>query len=463
MKVCKFGGSSLADATQVEKVCRIVAADPTRRFVVVSAPGKRHSEDIKVTDLLIACGDKALAGKDAGAEMQAVIERFACIHQELALPDSVLEEIRADLTGRLQADRTHVLRFMDLMKAAGEDNSARLMAAALCKFGIPAEYVSPRDAGMDVTPEYGEARLLAESAYPKLARLLDRDDVVVLPGFFGYDAEGHVATFSRGGSDITGSILAAAVKAEVYENFTDVDSVKVADPRFIGNPVDIEELTPREMRELSYAGFSVLHDEAIAPAVLAGVPICIKNTNRPELPGTRIVQSHQKTAPRVVGIASAGGFCTIYVRKYLMNREVGFGRKLLQIFEEEDISFEHTPSGIDDMSVVLAESQFSKEREARVIARILAELGADDVSVERDLALIMIVGEGMRYGVGFAARATAALANAGVNIEMMNQGSSEISMMFGVKGADRKRAVQSIYQAFYVDAPATTKAQTHQK
>ena len=460
MKVCKFGGSSLADAQQVTKVCRIVAADLERRFVVVSAPGKRHAEDIKVTDLLIACGDKALAGEDASLEMDQVIERFAGIHRDLALPQAVMDEIRRDLTGRLQADRSHVLRFMDLMKAAGEDNSARLVAAALSAHGIPAEYVNPRDAGMDVTPEYGEAQLLA-SAYPKLAQLLERDAVVVFPGFFGYDAEGHVATFSRGGSRVTGSILAAAVKADVYENFTDVDSVKVADPRYIENPVAIDELTPREMRELSYAGFSVLHDEAIAPAVLAGVPICIKNTNRPELPGTRIVATHQETAPRVVGIASAGGFCTIYVRKYLMNREIGFGRKLLQIFEEEELSFEHTPSGIDDMSVVLAEAQLSGEREARVIGRIQSELGADDVVVERGLALIMIVGEGMRYGVGIAARATAALAQAQVNIEMMNQGSSEISMMFGVKGDDRARAVKSIYHAFY-ERGATTTAQASQ-
>ena len=455
MNVCKFGGSSLADAAQVKKVCRIVAADAQRRLVVVSAPGKRSDDDTKVTDLLIACGETVLRGENASDAMALVVERFATIHRELSLPQAVMDEIRADLVGRLDADVTHPMRFMDLMKAAGEDNAARLVAAALSESGVPAKYVNPRDAGMQVTSEYGEARLL-DSAYAKLASLKGLDCVGVFPGFFGYDAEGHVATFSRGGSDITGSILAAAVGADMYENFTDVDSVKVADPRIVDNPVAITELTPREMRELAYAGFSVLHDEAIAPAVKAGVPICVKNTNRPERPGTRIVASHEKTSARVVGIASAGGFCSIYVRKYLMNREIGFGRRLLQILEDEDLSYEHTPSGIDDMSVVLAEAQLDSARESRVIKRIMDDLGADDVGVEHDLALIMVVGEGMRFGVGLAAKATAALSEAGVNIEMMNQGSSEISMMFGVKGADRAKAVQSIYSAYYENGTAST-------
>ncbi|MGQ9663609.1 MAG: ACT domain-containing protein, partial [Kiritimatiellia bacterium] len=273
--------------------------------------------------------------------------------------------------------------------------------------------------------------------------------IQVFPGDYGYTREGHVVTFPRGGSDITGAILAAAVGATIYENFTDVDGVFAADPAIVWDAVPIAEMTYREMRELSYSGFSVLHDEAIIPAVRAGIPICIKNTNRPELPGTMIVPEHRHATPRVVGIASSAGFCTVFVGKYLMNREVGFGRRLLQIFEEEGISFEHTPSGIDNMSVIVREQQFGPEVEQRVGEVIRTRMAVDALRVERGLALIMVVGEGMRYQVGIAARATRALADASVNIEMMNQGSSEISMMFGVKAEEREKAVRALYDAFF--------------
>jgi aspartate kinase len=286
-------------------------------------------------------------------------------------------------------------------------------------------------------------------SYENLAALRDAPGVTVFPGFFGYTRGGSVVTFPRGGSDITGSVIAAAVRADVYENFTDVDSVFATDPRLVPEAGPIAELTYREMRELAYAGFAVFHDEAIVPVIRAGIPICIKNTNAPEAPGTRIVAERRHDPGTVVGIASAGGFCTIFVSKYLMNREIGFGRRLLQIFEEEGLSYEHVPSGIDNMSIVLSESGLDAPSERRVTERIRRELDVGDVEVERGLALVMIVGEGMRYRVGLAARATKALADAGVNIEMMNQGSSEISMMFGVKAADRERAVRSLYDAFF--------------
>jgi aspartate kinase len=258
-----------------------------------------------------------------------------------------------------------------------------------------------------------------------------------------------VATFPRGGSDITGAILAAAVKADLYENFTDVDSVFAADPRIVPEASPIALLTYREMRELAYAGFGVFHDEAIIPAVQAKIPICVKNTNRPEAPGTRIVPTRKYEGGAVVGVASADGFCAVYVDKYMMNREVGFGRRLLQIMEDEGISYEHAPSGIDNISVVFREKDFTKEKEERVLERIRNELVPDNIDLDRGLALVMIVGEGMHYTVGVAARATTAMANAGVNIEMQNQGSSEISMMFGIKAMDRKKAVQALYAAFF--------------
>lgn len=448
MKVCKFGGSSLADAEAVGKVCDIIMSDPARRIVVVSAPGKRHPKDAKVTDMLIACAERVLAGQQAEQELQKVIGRFSEIERELGLSADTVEEISGDFRERLTADRAHKARFLDRVKAGGEDNCARLVAAALRKRGVDARYLNPGDAGLLLSDEYGNARLLDES-YDNLAVLRQARGVILVPGFFGYTRGGEVVTFPRGGSDITGAIIAAATGADVYENFTDVDSVFAAAPEIVPDAVPIPELTYREMRELSYAGFGVLHEEAIMPVVRAGIPIHIRNTHRPEAPGTRIVAERKDAGGKVVGIACDAGFCTIFLSKYLMNREIGFGRRLLQILEEEGLSYEHAPSGIDNMSVILKEDDLDKETETRALTRIGAELGASDVEIERGLALIMIVGEGMRYSIGMAAKATQALAQAGVNIEMMNQGSSEISMMFGVKAEDRVRAVRSLYEAFF--------------
>lgn len=448
MKVCKFGGTSLADAAQILKVCGIVAAEKARKYVVVSAPGKRTSDDTKVTDMLIGCAEARLQGRSVDALAAQVLARYAGIVNDLGLSSKLTSEIEADLRARLASDASHKERFMDLLKAAGEDFNARVVAACLTKLGTPAEYVSPREAGLLLSDDYGNALILQES-YANLASLRERRGVVVFPGFFGFTKRGEVVTFPRGGSDITGSILAVAVGADVYENFTDVDSVFAADPRVVSNVKPIPELTYREMRELAYAGFSVLHDEAIVPAVRAGIPINIRNTNSPDKPGTLIVPKHGSETSRVVGIASSAGFCTVFVSKYLMNREIGFGRRLLQVFEEEGISYEHTPSGIDNMSVLLREKGFDGATEEHVLRRIREQCRVDDVQVERGLALVMIVGEGMRSAVGVAARATGALAQAGVNIEMMNQGSSEISMMFGVKAEDRAKAVQALYGAFF--------------
>jgi aspartate kinase len=448
MKVCKFGGSSVADAVQIAKICDIIASDPERKIVVVSAPGKRHRDDIKVTDLLIACAEARLAGDSVDELLATITERFQSICRELGVAESVAADITTALQTTICGDTEHAGRYLDAVKAAGEDNCARLVAGELQRRGNAASYVNPRDAGLLLSDDYGNARLLPES-YRNLAALKDAAGIVVFPGFFGYTVEGEVVTFSRGGSDITGSILAAAVGAEVYENFTDVDSVLSADPRVVPDAAPVAEITFREMRELAYAGFGVLHDEAIIPAVRAGIPICIKNTNSPEAPGTMIVPEHRQVTSRVVGIASSDGFCTLYVSKYLMNREVGFGRKLLQLFEEEGISYEHTPSGIDDMSIILKEEDLPVETEAHLKERILSELGADKVSVERGLALIMIVGEGMQHTVGVACKATQAFVDVGVNIEMINQGSSEISVMFGVKAEDSNRAVMALHEAFF--------------
>ena len=453
MKVCKFGGSSLADAVQVNKVIDIVLADPARRIVVVSAPGKRHSGDTKVTDLLIALAETALKGDNTDREFGEVVERYASMADELKLGDGIVKLIEDDLRGRLaQAKELAPEEFMDLMKAAGEDNNAKLVAVAFEARGRRARYASPKDTGMVLKGSFGDATLDPES-YARLSRAFSNfEGIVVYPGFFGYTREGKVATFPRGGSDITGSILAAAVCADVYENFTDVDSVYPCDPRIVEevkNGDGIPTMTYREMRELAYAGFGVFNDDAVIPAVKARIPINIRNTNHPSAPGTMIQQSRRVVPGTVVGIASADGFCNIVVEKYLMNRQIGFGRRLLQVLEEAGISYEHMPSGVDSQCVVVKECYLPKENEHKILQALRRELEPDYVTIERDLTMVMVVGEGMCYTPGMLAKACLALASAGVSVSMVNQGSSEVSFMIAIRRQDRDPAVKALYRAFF--------------
>lgn len=448
MKVAKFGGTSLANADQIKKVCRIVTSDPERKLVVVSAPGKRFKEDTKVTDLLIACAKAQLEKGSSAKELEAVVARFAEIAAELGVSGDIVENIAEDLKRRLQGDTSNKEKFMDCLKAAGEDCSAKVVAAYLAGTGVDAHYVNPKDAGLLLSDEFGNAQVLPQS-YENLKSLRNAPGITIFPGFFGYSLNGDVVTFPRGGSDITGSILAAAVDADLYENFTDVDSVFAVNPNIVPNPAPIHELTYREMRELSYAGFSVFHEEALEPVYRKGIPVRIKNTNNPDAPGTTITPSRSNITNPVVGIASDGGFCSVYMSKYLMNREVGFGRKILQILEDERLSYEHIPSGIDNMSIILKETQLNAAKEEHIIRRIKEELSVDDASVQRGIALVMIVGEGMQRTVGIASRATGAFAKAGINLEIINQGSSEVSIMFGVKAEDSVNAVKALYAEFF--------------
>lgn len=451
MKVCKFGGSSLADAKQLNKVIDIVLADPARRIVVVSAPGKRHSGDTKVTDLLIELAQVATKGENTDRQFGAVVERYAEIATELKLGEEIVREIEMDLMDRLaQVSKLEPAEFMDLMKASGEDNNAKLVAVAFAARGRKARYASPKDTGMVLTGPFGDATLDPVS-YATLSRAFSNfDGIVIYPGFFGYTAEGKVATFPRGGSDITGSILAAAVCADVYENFTDVDSVYPVDPRIVPEVSEgIPTMTYREMRELAYAGFGVFADEAVIPAVKARIPINIRNTNHPSEPGTMIQQSRRVVPGTVVGIASADDFCNIVVEKYLMNREVGFGRRLLQVLEDEGISYEHMPSGVDSQCIVVKGKVLPKEAEHKVVQAIKRELKPDFVAVERDITIVMVVGEGMCYTPGMLAKACLALASAGISMSMVNQGSSEVSFMLAIRRQDRDTAVRALYKAFF--------------
>lgn len=448
MKVCKFGGTSMANAEQVKKVCSIVTSDEDRRIVVVSAPGKRFDTDIKVTDMLIDCANKYLKNGDYETALYGIVERYAEIARDLGLNEQIVKDIENNLKTRVSLPFDSDEKFMDRMKAAGEDNSARLVAYYLKSQGIVAHYVNPKDAGLFLSDEYGNARVLPQS-FKNLKKIKNMDGIIIFPGFFGYSLSGEVVTFPRGGSDITGSILAAALEVDVYENFTDVDSVFVANPKLIKDPKPISILTYREMRELSYAGFSVLHEETLEPVFQRGVPVNIKNTNNPSAPGTMITPMREILLNPVAGIAGDKGFCSININKYMMNREIGFGRKVMQILEEEFVPFEHMPSGIDDISIIVRKKYLDDEKKSRIMERIAKELRVDSVSIEYDLGLVMVVGEGMKHTVGITYRIAKALSKGEVNIRMINQGSSEVSIMFGVCEEDIDKAIVCIYDEFF--------------
>lgn len=448
MKVCKFGGTSVASAEQIKKVANIIQSDSSRRIVVVSAPGKRTSEDIKVTDLLIDLANSVIAKEPYAEKLAAVVARYESNAIGLGLNQEISEIIELDLKKRcLEASEQTDEMIMDSLKASGEDNNAKMIATYFNSIGIPTRYVSPKE-GLIVN-DAPERTMAISEAYENLHSLKDSQEIILFPGFFGYTKDGLLRTFDRGGSDITGAILAAAVEADLYENFTDVDCVFSANPKVVNNPAEITEITYREMRELSYAGFSVFHDEALMPVVKQGIPVNIKNTNNPTVAGTRIVPRRVESKRPVTGISADSGFSILYVSKYLMNREIGFGRKLLQILEEENISYEHTPSGLDDISVIVRSFQLDEDKENRIVNRVKNELHADDVDFRHGFSMIVVVGEGMKYKTGLAASAATAISRTGANIEMINQGSSEVSLSFGVLEKYENEILKELYNEFF--------------
>ena len=434
--VVKFGGSSLASAEQFKKVADIIHADPHRRFVVPSAPGKRFDGDTKVTDMLYGCYDLAEAGKDfdmlvipGAGHGYEIIEGLGL---DLTL-DKEFETIHEQF--RLKAGRNYAA-------SRGEYLNGIVLANYLgFEFVDAATVIRFDDAG---NFEADRTDLILSS------RLKDVEYAVV-PGFYGAQDDGVVTTFSRGGSDITGSIVAKAVHADVYENWTDVSGFLVADPRIVPDPKPIKYITYRELRELSYMGASVLHEDAIFPVRHCGIPINIRNTNAPEDAGTWIVESTcQKQDYVVTGIAGKKDFCTIFITKAMMNSEIGFGRKVLQAFEENDISFEHMPSGIDTMTIVVHADEFV-HKEQRVISAIHRLAEPDSVEIESGLALIAVVGRGMKSASGTAGKLFSALAKEGINIKMIDQGSSELNIIIGVKNSDFDTAIKAIYNTFITE------------
>ncbi|WP_312949761.1 aspartate kinase [Streptococcus parasuis] len=448
MKVVKFGGSSLASAGQLEKVFNIVQSDSERRFVVVSAPGKRNAEDTKVTDALIKYYREYVDGKDVTASQEWIINRYQAMVDELGFSANSMKKIAGNIISLANLPINDNEFLYDTFLSAGEDNNAKLIAEYFTFRGLPARYVHPKKAGIIVSSEPGNARILP-SSYDKIEELRNAEEVLVIPGFFGVTVDNQICTFSRGGSDITGSIVAAGVKADLYENFTDVDGIFAAHPGIIKHPHSIKELTYREMRELAYAGFSVLHDEALLPAYRGRIPLVIKNTNNPSHPGTRIVLDHTDQTLPVVGIAADDGFVSINISKYLMNREVGFGRKVLQILEDLNIRFEHMPTGIDDLSIVLRNRELTPIKEAEILRQLKTKMEVDKAEIEHGLSIIMIVGENMKSHVGVTATATSALSDQNVNLAMISQGASEVSVMFVVKTEEKEKALQALYAAFF--------------
>lgn len=434
-KVVKFGGSSLASARQFKKVGDIIRADKSRRYVVPSAPGKRNDKDEKVTDMLYACYDAASEGRSYKKILEKIKSRYMDIIDGLGLDlniDHEFDKIEENFIAK--AGR-------DYAASRGEYLNGIIMAHYLGYEFIDAAEVIFFD-------EKGNFE--ADTTHKELSERLEHVEKAVIPGFYGAKHDGSVKTFSRGGSDVTGSIVARAIHADLYENWTDVSGFLVADPRIVENPEVIETITYKELRELSYMGASVLHEDAIFPVRKEGIPINIRNTNRPEDKGTLIVESTcRKPRHTITGVAGKKGFCSINIEKAMMNAEVGFGRKVLTVFENSGISFEHMPSGIDTMTVYVHQSEF-EEKEQSVIAGIHRAVEPDTVELEADLALIAVVGRGMRSNRGTAGRVFSALAHARVNIKMIDQGSSEWNIIIGVKNDDFERAIRAIYDIFVV-------------
>lgn len=448
MKVAKFGGSSVSNAEQIKKVLQIVNSDADRKITIVSAPGKRHKSDVKTTDLLIRLYEKVIGNLNYSSKKEEIVQRYADIVDELQMDEHILKSIDETLERYITTLKNKPPRLLDALLSCGEDFNARIIAEYNNSQGIPTRYVSPGEAGITVSDLPQNAQILDQS-YEALFNLRNYKEKLIIPGFFGISRQNYVVTFPRGGSDITGAIVARGVRADLYENFTDVSGIFRANPMIVKQPQVIDEITYREMRELSYAGFGVFHDEALQPLHKDRIPVLIKNTNKPHELGTYIRHDREINTNNVVsGISCDKGFTVINIKKYLMNRQVGFTRKVLGVLEDYNISFDHMPSGIDSISIIMRSKEI-ENKEEQVLSDIRKHCDVDELSIEHDLAILMIVGEGMHRIIGTASRITHALAEAKINLRMMNQGASEISIMFGIDVNDAEKAVKATYEYCY--------------
>ena len=436
-KVVKFGGSSLADANQFRKVAAIIKSDDKRRYVVPSAPGKRFSDDIKVTDMLYKCCELAGSGMDFSKDFQMIKDRYNGIISELGINMSLDDEFDA-IVSELKARPAK-----DFAASRGEFLNGKVLANYL---GF--NFVDAADV---IIFDTNGVLLLDETVKAVRERLNGLDDAVI-PGFYGRTTEGYIKTFSRGGSDVTGSIIANAVKAEIYENWTDVSGFLVADPRIVDKPDVIEVITYRELRELAYMGASVLHEDAIFPVRSAGIPINIRNTNAPEDAGTMIVGndydfSKESLNHTITGIAGKKGFSTINIEKAMMNNETGFRMKVLTVLYNNGLSFEHMSSGIDTMSITLSTEKLAPVRD-KVLAELRKAVNPDHLEIEDGIAMLAVVGRRMKNTRGTVARIFASMAHARINVKLIDQGSSELNVIIGVSENDLPEAIRRIYDMF---------------
>lgn len=434
IRVCKFGGSSVADAGQMRKVRAIVDALDERRFIVPSAPGKRTPDDIKITDMLYQTHEASAAGDSIDPLFDPIAERYLKIVADLGLNfdlSPALNEVREQIAGGAGPDYA---------ASRGEYLAGVILSKLLDRPLIDPATMIHFDA---------DGRFLAEKSQTAVAERLGREESGVIPGFYGALPDGSIKTFSRGGSDITGAIVSRGVSASAYENWTDVPGLLMTDPRIVDNPMTIAHLTYRELRELAYMGATVLHDEAIFPVREVGIPVHIKNTNDPDAPGTYISRAGLDGPPagQITGIAGRKDFTIIALEKTLMNSEIGFGRRLLGVLEANDLSWEHIPSGIDTLSIVV-KSDSVAGRLDDLLAEMRKACEPDSIDISSEIALIATVGRGMSHVPGTAARLFGALAKAGINIRMIDQGSSELNIIVGVENDDFELTVRVIYDAF---------------
>lgn len=434
LKVLKFGGSSLADAQHFRQVADIIHADPSRRFVVPSAPGKRYKEDEKVTDMLYRCYDMAISGKDMTPVFEQVKNRYR----------EIIRDLQMDFSLEAEFDTI----FLMISETVGRDYAAsrgEYLAGRILSQYLGYDFIDAKD----VVFFRENGTLDTERTNAVLSAVIETHQHAVIPGFYGSMPNGTIKTFSRGGSDVSGAIVARAAGADLYENWTDVSGFLMADPRCVENPIPIDVITYKELRELSYMGASVLHEDSVFPVRAAGIPINILNTNKPEDPGTMIVPIAPETSSEriITGIAGKVGFSIISVEKDMMNGEIGFGRRVLETLEVNGVNFEHLPAGIDTMSVIVKTAELEGKRDA-VMDAIFKLTNADAITIEDGFAMLAVVGRGMVRSKGTAARIFSALARASINIKMIDQGSSELNIIIGVEETDYVNAIRAIYREF---------------
>ncbi len=446
IKVCKFSGNVLLNSSDIQQLKKIIISDNKRKIVVVGAPGKTDKKESTAKDLA-RLADYFLKTKKINQELfENLRQRYTNIFKPLKVSSASLDNCFDNLRERVQRKEKNRGKYFDKLKCAGEEYSARLTAEYLKMEGLNCQYVDPKDAGLLVTPVFGNADLLKES-YKELSNSLSNDMVNIIPGFFGYTKKNEIAMLSKGGSDLTGTILSNALDAELYENFFGYDGLNVCDPALQKHNQLIREMTYQELREMTYGGMRPFNEFFLAPLIEKEIPMKLVNFHDPSKPGTLIVG--KRKGQNLVGIASEKGFCTITIEKYMMNKEIGIGRRLLKIIEDNNLSYEHLPSGVDTMTVILKQDQLPLEKIRALCNQIYSVLRADNVYFDYNRALISIVGQGLKKNINAISDVFLAFRKAAVNVEMINKGGSEISIIFSVVDADMKKAISSLFNQLF--------------